>query len=72
MNPATVILGPENLAELVWYSCMRCKNNLFKANRDILVVYMGGAYPLTEIPRGMGVIQIQCHSCKKQWNFYWQ
>lgn len=69
---ASVILAPENLVQLEWYYCMKCRNTLFRANRDILVVSMGTMYPPTEIPRGMGWLQIRCHQCKTDWNFYWQ
>lgn len=67
---AAVILAPENLTELQWYSCMRCKNTLFRMNRQILAVSFGSMYPPTEIPRGMGWVQIRCHQCKMDWNFY--
>lgn len=68
----SIILAQDNLPEAIPFYCMRCRNMLFKINRDVLVISFGTAYPSQDIPKGMGWVDIQCHSCKTSWNFYWQ
>lgn len=67
-----IVMAPFNLPDSVPFYCIRCRTQLFRANRDILALWMGEGYPPLEIPRGMGWEQRKCHSCKTVWNFYWQ
>jgi hypothetical protein len=67
-----VVLSHVNLPSAVPFYCMRCRSMLFMQNRDILTIHFGGQYPTNDIPKGMGWIQMRCHSCKTDWNFYYQ
>lgn len=80
INSAVVILSRQNLSHSIPYFCMKCSSKLFHVNRDILVVYLGEAYPEKEIPRGMGMVQIKCRGrirgtgepCDSVYSFYYQ
>lgn len=69
---STIILTKRNLPEAIPYFCMRCKSRLFHVNRDILVQYLGDAYPSRQIPKGMGLVEVKCHGCEYKYNFYFQ
>jgi len=65
-----VILSPVNLPEKKDLYCMGCARYLCSINREILTISMGTAYPLQEVPRNMGWIRQGCHTCKMEFNFY--
>jgi hypothetical protein len=67
-----ILLSPVNLPQEIPFYCMRCRSMLMKQNRDILLVGFNLEYPAMEIPLGMGWTNYQCHSCKVQYNFYYQ
>lgn len=69
---SVIILTKQNLPEAIPYFCMRCRNRLFHVNRDILVMYLGNAYPGKEIPKGMGALEFKCRGCEYVYTFYWQ
>jgi hypothetical protein len=69
---AAVILSPYNVPLEIPLYCMRCTNMLFKCNREVIMIYFGLEYPSHDIPRGMGLINIRCHTCRFTWRFYWQ
>lgn len=69
---SSIILSRELLPELVDYRCMRCGSLFFKANKELLVVWMGSTYPPREIPIGMGFIEHKCRGCSHIYKIYFQ
>lgn len=68
----SIVLSQINLPQAVPFYCMRCRSTLFTINRDILMVSIGTQYPAREIPKNMGWLDHRCHSCKTNYNLYWQ
>jgi hypothetical protein len=67
-----IIFSEENLPDKIPFYCMVCRTQLFKQNRGIIVVWFGEPYAPAQIPKGMGWVELRCHSCKTTWSFYYQ
>jgi hypothetical protein len=67
---AAFILSPINTVTEIPMYCFRCRSYLFTINREVLAISMGTAYPVSEIPRNMGWLKHKCHSCKFEYNMY--
>lgn len=72
VHSASIILNHVAMPELQEYHCIRCTSMMFKTNRDLLTIWIGGSYPSREIPLDMGWQEYKCRGCGFLYNVYWQ
>lgn len=71
-EPINLIIPARTVEGLLPYNCIRCKSFLLNINRDVAAIWMGEGYPVREIPKGMGWVQLYCKGCKRFYNMWLQ